>query len=282
MKNIIKNRKLKIIFLKLVTFFIFSLIPHCSPLATCFASVEVQPIRLELELDAGETYSDYLTLTNHGDEEIKVSLSGSEYRYMFSENTIYPENKNIQSLPSSKGWINFKPDRVTLKKNEPQQIQYTIKVPPKSTAEYVASMLIDEEQTAQELNPSLTGQVQIKITPRINIPVYIAIKNSLKRTLSIADLTQIVNEKNVVFSVILKNDGNVHIRPSTTLVIIGEYGAVADEISLGKSLPIFAGFGEKLTATWKARFFGKYTAVATVDIGAGQLVQESTKFEVKK
>jgi hypothetical protein len=249
-----------------------------------FASIDVQPIRLELELDAGKTYSDYLTLTNHSEGEIEISVSPGEYRYMFSENTVYPENQNNKAIPSSKGWITFKPDKIMLKKGQPRQIQYAINVPAGAVDEYVACIIIDEEQAEQELNPSITGQVRVKITPRISIPVYIAIKNSLKRSCSIDETSQLVDskEKNVDFYITLKNDGNVHIRPSTTLVIIDEYGAVAGKLSLGKSLPIFAGFGEKLTATWKAKFFGKYTAVVTVDIGDGQIVQESVKFEVKR
>lgn len=265
---------------------IFLLAASCLLLATnmAFASIEIDPIRLELELDAGGTHSDYLNLTNHGSEAVEISLSTGEYRYMFSNNTIYPQPPKSRTLPSCRAWINFKPNKIKLQKDQKQQVQYTINVPAASADEYLAAIVIDEAQKAPDFQPGETGRVRIKITPRISIPVYVAIKKLLKRSCEISALSGAMSEdkKSVEFSVTLKNTGTVHIRPQTALLVLDKAGAVANKIPLGKSLPIFAGFGEKLSASWTPRFSGKYTLVATVDIGTGELIQKSIQFEVKK
>jgi len=249
-----------------------------------YASIEIDPLRIELEASEGKTYSGYITITNHGSENVEVSLSPGDYRYMLSENTIYPSSNKSEFLPSCKNWINFTPDRINLDKNATQQIAYTVKVPADAMAnEYVSSILVDEEQEPSLIEQGKSGQVRIKITPRISIPVYIAIEKYLEYSCVISDFTATVSdkEKSVELVVKLENNGTAHIRPVTKLVILDEYGTVINKISLGKSLPIFADFGEKLTTTWKPKFKGKYTAVATVDIGTENLIQKSVVFEVK-
>jgi hypothetical protein len=203
---------------------------------------------------------------------------------MFSKNTIYPQASKAQTLPSCKNWITFDHDRLKLKKGQTSQVQYAINAPAVMAGEYVAAILIDEEQPAEELKPSEKSQVRIKITPRISIPVYIAAKNSLRRSCIISDLSAALSsdKKSAEIYVTLKNTGTVHVRPATSIVVLDEYGILSGKFSLGKSLPLFPDFGEKLSSVWKPRFSGRYTIVATVDIGTGALIQKSMSFEVKK
>jgi len=253
-------------------------------LAPAFASIEINPLKIELEASEGKTYSGYITITNHGLENTEISLSPGDYRYMLSDNAIYPKSNRSEFLPSCKNWITFNPDRINLDKNATQQIAYTVKVPADAMAnEYVSSILIDEEPQPSLVEQDKSGQVRIKITPRISIPVYIAIEKYLEYSCAISDFTATVSdkEKSVELVVILENNGTAHIRPVTKLVILDGFGTLENKISMGKSLPIFSDFGEKLTTTWKPKFKGKYTAVATVDIGTENLIQKSITFEVK-
>lgn len=281
------NKKIKKCFVRIIfALSIFSVIHHCPPIAAnlAFASVEIQPMRLELELDGGKTQTGYLSFANHGDEDVKLAISPGEYRYMFSDNTVYPEPAKPQALPSCKSWITFKPDKIKLEKGKAQQIQYAINVPAASSGEYVASILIDQDQYPSPLEANRTGQVRIKITPRISIPVYATIKKSLKRSAAISNFTSAASEdkKSVSISITIKNTGTTHIRPKTSLVILDKNGAVANRASLGEALPMFAGFKERLSTVWTPRFPGKYTAIATVDIGTEPLIQENIAIEVKE
>jgi hypothetical protein len=112
----------------------------------------------------------------------------------------------------------------------------------------------------------------------------VAIKNSLSRSCEIQKLEAVSsgNKKFVWFSVTLKNNGTVHVRPAITLTIFDENKAVANKISLGKSLPIFTDFSETFSADWVPRFTGKYTVVATVDIGTKDFIQKSAIFDVNE
>jgi len=269
--------------LSFIIFFLFSVL--CSPFSgLSYASIEIDPMRLELELEEGKTHSGELTLVNHSDEAVQIALSADEYRYMFSPGAIYAEPPKPKTLPSCRAWIAFNPDKIELEKDAKKQVQYTIKVPSGPDDEYVAAIVIDALSQQPTFSATDTGRVKIRLTPRISLPVYVAIKKSAKRSCSISDLSAVVLEdkKTVEFSVTLKNDGTVHIRPLTRLLVLDAAGGVVDKIPLGVSLPVFAGFGEKLSAKWVPRFPGKYTVVATVDIGAGPLIQKGIPFEVKR
>lgn len=259
--------------------FCFSLLAFTSQ---TIASIEIDPMRLELEIESGKQSTGYMTLTNHGEENLDISLSPGDYRYMFSGNTVFPESPKAQTLPSAKSWITLKPDKIKLEKEKMQQVQYSINAPSLLSGEYVAAILIDMEQPQTLLKQNTTGQVRIKITPRINIPVYIAIKGSLKRSCEIKGFEAVSskNKKFVWFSATVKNNGTVHIRPSVTLAIFDASKAVVKKIQMGRSLPVFANFSEKFTADWVPELPGKYKVVATVDIGTNNLVQKSAEFEV--
>ena len=263
--------------------FVASLLAMTTLTIPAYASIEIDPMRLELEAESGKQATGYITLTNRGEENMDISLSPGDYRYMFSGNTVFPESPKAQTLPSAKSWITLKPDKVKLEKGKAQQIQYSINVPSSLTGEYVAAILIDHEQPQTPLKQNITGQVRIKITPRINVPVYISIKNSLKRSCEIKGLEAVSskNKKFVWFSVTLKNNGTTHIRPSVTLTIFDESKAIVKKISLGKSLPVFENFSEKFSADWVPESPGKYKVVATVNIGTKDFTQKSAEFDVK-
>jgi len=267
---IIKNCESKIkSFIFLLFTFSFLLFTLSS---IALASIEIDPMRLELEAVSDKTITGYITIKNHGDEDIDLSFSAGEYRYIIPGNA-----------PSCKAWISLNPDKIKVEKEKQQEIQYSIKIPAYSKGEYVASVLIDKEQQPEPINLKEKGQVRVKITPRINMPVYVTIKNSLVRSCSITELATLQSEdkKSVDFSVSVKNTGTTHIRPAIILAILDENKAVVKKIPVGKALPIFAGFAEKFSAKWNAPEKNKYTVVATVDMGNGDFIQNSSEFEVK-
>jgi len=109
------------------------------------------------------------------------------------------------------------------------------------------------------------------------------IKEGLKKACEIENFTVVQknNKKAVEIKLGLKNTGTVHLRPVTTIVIMNESKEVVDKVNLGKSLPLFSEFTEGLSASTQLTYPGIYTAVATVDIGDGELVQKQIEFEVK-
>src|SRR3989338_8857156 len=111
--------KIKRILYTALFYCIFLLSTINCQLSTAYASIEVDPIRLELETDAEKTLSGYLTLTNHSEEPTELSFSPGEYRYLFSDNTVYPQQSKLQKLPSCRQWISFKPDKIKLQKGTP-------------------------------------------------------------------------------------------------------------------------------------------------------------------
>jgi len=251
----------------------------------CMAyAVEIEPMRLELEVNRSDKHSGSLEVTNHTDETIEISASTGKYRFIESANAIYPTTLSQKNLQSCQNWIKLDPDRAKIKPDSTLKLSYEISVPENSFGEYVAAIVVDEEKGPRGSFDSKTpGVLQVKITPRYSIPVYVSIKDYFERSAEIEEFKAEADAKNgaVSFEITLKNTGTTHLRPSGTVVVMGEGGYVATRLATGKCLPVFSGFGEKIPVRWIRAPKGKYTAVATIDIGTEELLQETIEFEVE-
>ncbi len=246
-------------------------------------AIEIEPMRLELELNATQTHEGSLKLTNHSSEPIEASLATGMYRFVMSPNIIYPEIKKTTIIDSCQQWIKLTPDLIKIQPGSTEEIQYTIDIPSDSFGEYVAAIVVDENRLTEALDPATKGQVRVKITPRFSIPVYVAIKDSLEYSAEITEFEPIYDaESGVVnFEVTIKNTGTAHIRPVGTIVITDQKNNLAARLSTGRCLPIFSEWGLKIPVRWASTVKGKYTAVATLDIGTGELLQKTIQFNVE-
>lgn len=246
-------------------------------------AVEIEPMRLELVLPRGQTHTGSLNLVNHKTNPVEISLSPGEYRYIFSSGTIFPKDPDKRNLLSCRGWITFSPDRFKLEAGESIKIEYKINVSDGAYGEYVASILVDEERQISPFEKDAFGEVRVKITPRISIPVYIAIKETEAMSAKVQEVkvNRDPESKMVTFTVVLLNTGTVHLRPTGNIIIMNENSQVAAKLPTGKCLPIFPEYGERIPVSWKPSRAGIYTAIVTIDIGTNQLLQEKIEFEVK-
>ena len=247
-------------------------------------AVEIEPMRLEYSLQNGKTYSGSFRLKNTSNFAVEIFISTGDYRYIFSQNTIPPE-KNKTALPSCESWFNFEKTKLNLNSGEFCDAKFFIKVPPDASSEQLCAVIFDEKRGLQEtVRKENAGNIQINLTPRFSIPVYISIKGAEKIAAEITEMSAVLEpqEGGVKFNITLHNMGNVHIRPFGTLVIFNQKEEVVKNLPIGKSLPIFPDYKERLLVICSKLPAGKYSAIATVEISKDNIVQKKTPFTCTK
>jgi len=267
---------------KVLTFFAFAI--SFLPLTPSIVNaVEIDPMRLEYSLQAGKEYSGSFKLTNPTTSQVEVSLSTGEYRYIFSPGIIQPSDASKKRVPSSQDWVEFKQGKVTLGPGQSRNADFIIKVPKETKDEHLCAVIFDEKSNLNQSHES--GNVQIKITPRFSIPVYISIKDSENVSAEIEDLSVISVEKTrgIQFVLTVENTGNKHLRPFGTLVVLNKNnGDLVRNLSIGKTLPLFPGYKEVISIPCPDLPSGKYTAVVTLELDEDIIVQKKAAFKFKK
>ena len=79
----------------------------------------------------------------------------------------------------------------------------------------------------------------------------------------------------------LLNNGTIHIRPSGNLAYVDAKGDIIKTIPIGDCLPVFADYKEEIPVYYSKMLKpGTYTAVCTINIGDGKLLQHKEDFTI--
>jgi hypothetical protein len=260
----------------IILFLLFSFL-----FASAVYAVEIEPMRLEYSLQSGKTYSGTFKLRNSSSSSVDVFSSTGEYRYIFSRGVTPPKTEK-RTLPSCSDWLQFEKTEFRLSPGMTIDAKFTIKVPKEAKEEHLCAVLFDEKIDTGKVQPNQeTGSVQIQLTPRFSIPVYISIKNTEKLSAQINNMSVVseAQKGQLIINLTLENTGNVHIRPFGTLVILDENSEVVKDIPIGRSLPVFPGYKETIPVICPKMPVGKYSAIATVEIASDKIIQKKITFE---
>ncbi len=250
----------------------------------CGYAVEIEPMRLERSLEAGKAYSGAFRLKNTSEFITQVAASTGPYRYVFSNNTIPPEDGQ-KTLPSCEEWFQFEEAKFNLNPGEVKDAKFIIKVPDGAAQEHLCAVVFDENAAADKTSaaPEI-GNARIKFTPRFTIPVYISIRGKETASAKIEGISASSEpqKEGVAVNVALQNTGNVHLRPSGTLVILNQKNEVIRNLPIGKSLPIFPAYKDIIPVICPKLPPGKYTVVATVEFAKDRIIQKKAYFTLRK
>jgi len=275
----------KYVILSFISFFLLPITNYELQITNYAYAVEIEPLRLEYSLEAGKIYSGSFHIRNSSNFAVDIFASTGGYRYIFSEDTTPPASGK-KTLPSCQNWLQFEKQKFTLNSGESADAKFLIKVPQDAKEEHLCAVLFDEKRSTLEtkLNEE-TGNVQIQVTPRFSIPVYVLIKGTEKISAQIKEIStfsEVAKKGGVKINLTVENTGNIHIRPFGTLIIFNQNGEVVKNLSIGKSLPIFPGYKETISVACPKMPAGKYSAVATVEISKDNIIQKKTTFIFNK
>ena len=240
------------------------------------SAVEVDPLRLELIGSPGQTLTGSLYVINHREEPVRVIVQTGAYRYTSAS--------GAKRLPSCQPWITILGPEASLNAVESLEIGYAIQIPSSAgeagAGEYLAAILVDELGEAAT-GAGGPGAGTIAIRPRIAIPVYVILEGRQTPAGRIVDLVAQPGPQPGITRVRLTvmNEGQAHFRPTGTMLITDAAQQVVHRGSLGRAAPVFPGT-QATIPMWVQLPAGRYTAVATVDIGSEQLLQRELSFSV--
>ena len=244
--------------------------------STSARAVEVEPTRLELTI-ADQPISGELQIANKGRKPVEVRLSAGPYRFMD------PSLK----LPSCEDWLSFAPDRLTLAAGASTSVAYTV-TPPENlgidtAGEYLGAILVDQYPTDTPADPEAAGKAKLTVVPRLALAVYVMVQGKERVEVEVDHLKaeKLASATGLLkMSVVLKNSGTVHVRPSGTYALFQEDGKLYRAASMGKSLPLLPAAAMTVPSLLPLPPAGKYRWVVTVEVKEGTVLQKEASFEV--
>ena len=253
-------------------------------LTTPLFAVEIEPSRIEISLPSGKVSSTLIKVTNWADCTVKINVKSDTYRYILTDGII-PPPEGKKKLPSCQNWLTFEPDEFKLSSKASIYIRCIIDVPENVKKEHVASILFDEEGliTTYEKFSNQPGNITLQVIPRFTIPTYITIKGEEIISAEISDIKILEGPTigTMKTEITLHNKGTVHLRPSGSLIFMDSEGNISKTLPIGECLPIFPNYKEKIPVYYHDLLQpGNYTAVCTINIGGGKLIQKKAPFTV--
>lgn len=238
-------------------------------------SFSVSPIRMELSGEPGGTHTDAVEVRNEGNEKVRIKVSMQDW-YLSEEGTPVFQKGGTQAR-SCVGWMKINPVDFLLQPGEKKVVRYSVAIPAGiKDGGYWGAFVFE---TVPQIEP---GQKTKSVAIKGNIAaiVYLVAGKPVPAG-DISDMGyEVVKGEKRIFTRI-KNSGDVHFRIKGNLKITDEAGKTVQTVDL-PDVPVLAGasrtipvsLGDKLPA-------GKYTAVATVDIGAKAILAGEISFVVK-
>lgn len=246
--------KKRIVFFSLILFLSFSA-PLC-------AEVRVSPTITQLYLASGEEKSDFFSVYNSGGKQISVEAQAEE---------LLKSSEDSKSIDIN-AWLEVEPEKFDIGPGETKSIKYNVKIPKGQRGELRGQIFFATDT-------DFAGGIGIK--NRFGVAVYVAIKGTEVVKAKIAEVAvskatskeaikdEGADNKNIKFSVIVQNKGNVHIRPKGKLLVKNREGSIVKELILPYGYPIMPNAGHAYDVIWEETGLvkGKYKIIASIQYG---------------
>lgn len=244
--------------LKKVFIFSFFLLLNVSD-AEC--SYSVNPRRFEGTIKPGNTYDNHFIIQNFFQEPLKLEISWVDQT----------------DAPLAADWFTLKNNSIEIPAGASAPVDFSIAIPEGARGGYYARVLFSQQ-----------SDLPNAITIRYSNPIYIIVPGTEEYGLEIENV-HFKTDQSVIGMVFIKNTGNVHIRPSGSLLIEStDAGNVTKTFSLNENeRPVLPGQPKAFNIRFSdnnALPDGTYKATAKMNLpkdqGAIQATYTTT-FEIK-
>ncbi len=237
-------------------------------------SISVSPTVFELSANPGDTLKESFRIVNGTDQAITLKAKAENFTAEGEEGGVnLTEDDTSYSLAS---WITVSPTDVTVPARGSQFFDFTINVPANAEpgghfgAVIVSTKAVDVQNTgasvSQEAGPLILLSVSGDIVEQARIVDFKAAKSFWE-------------SGPVVLETRVENGGNVHFRPSGTIIIKNMFDKQETALDL-EERNVLPGSIRKLTNEWSPGFkVGRYTATLSIVYGPdSQIDTASTSF----
>jgi hypothetical protein len=244
-----------------------------APGSTSNSGLTVSPLTLEVTVKPGEQLRREVKVDNVTDRTL--SLQAAPRNFIASGETGHPQITDENTPYSLASWVTITPVQFTLAPKSSTKVTYVINVPVNAEPGGHFGSITVKTVPSQE-----SGSVAI--VQEVGSLVLLRVPGDIKESADIESFkaTPGFSEKGPIdLELRLKNTGNVHFRPNSTVTITNLFGHKVAELKYeqGNVLPQSV---RRFDTTWRpAGLWGKYAATVTVVYGEhNQVLQQTTHF----
>lgn len=244
--------------------------------------------KIRLVIAPGETKYDEIVIENPHPEAKLMRVYLEDWRYLpggDGSKEFSPVSSNPLSCAS---WINFSPAEFTVPAFGKQRLSYSVKMPSNAQGAYYAVIFFETKYAPIAEQQTELG-AGINLALRTAVLLYVEAKDTIKRSVQLSNFSIRKEDKKLIISLDLTNDGNTDITTKSQFNISDEKDNVYARGEFNDTYT-FAGDKAELIASWKeAMPKGKYHLVTTFDLGkalkdanmgSGPAIVRETDFEI--
>ncbi len=239
---------------------------------TLWATLSISPVKFELLIAPGKSFTDVIHVRNVTDEEIEVQVYFSDFN-LNEENALQflDEGSLKHSLAP---WIRIQPTALKIAAQEEKLVRFTVEMPENSDGDLQAMIFFQSVPKGAVLKE---GARQVLISTRIGAVIYACPKGREQKLGDIPNLYLRENqpEGGLEYALLFANKGNIHLRPAGKIKLLNEQGKTLISLPfneqqnpvLREGCRIFEG---KIGSLLKP---GKYLVRVEMDYGGSQDLQ---------
>lgn len=243
-------------------------------------AISVVPPKFELFANPGDIITEKIRVKNNSSTVETYAVIIEDFSSTGESGQVVLEEEGADAQYSLTEWIETSSTDIVLQPGEEQAFTFNINVPKDAEpGGHYASILfqsVNDPSIAQ--NTSATA-----VSQRIGNLVLLRVSGNIEENAAIETFEAPARSQSgpVDFTLRVKNDGNVHIRPKGTIIITNLFGQKVDEIPL-EGANVLPGATRLMTTTWdKNNILGSYTATLVATYGQQSLpLTAATKFNV--
>jgi hypothetical protein len=230
-------------------------------LSNAQVGLSLYPIKFDVTLDPGQTYTNTVTVINPNSFAIGIqpqveNLAGGDQGQIALENTDIPHGLS--------SWITMDLTPFTLQGGEQKQVQFTITVPADGQPGGNYGAILFEgapaNGTSSASGVGISGRVGSVIL--VNVP---GVGDATGNVTSFGASSSYYSHGPANFTFTIQDTGNTYYTPSSTVTLSGPFFP-KQTLQLTSGV-VFPGYGRTYTATWSGHYaFGPLTATLVTSI----------------
>jgi P pilus assembly chaperone PapD len=227
--------------------------------AIAHAGLSVTPARQEIVVQPGDTCTGVYSVRNEYDTRANISV---EFRDWF----ILGANKHH----AISDWLKISPSQFTLLPGESKDVEYAVRL--STDAQGVSVGMIS-------FIPQIENDPGVTLV--ISVSLFVTAAGTEKTDWQIEDIKIEQASGQMRFAGKIKNNGNVHVRPTGTARIVSGKREVA-QLNFDEGRPVYPGTVRSIVSSdVPALKKGKYTAIVSLS-GNGQNKDKKITFKIAK
>ncbi|MSR76280.1 MAG: hypothetical protein EXS68_01660 [Candidatus Ryanbacteria bacterium] len=255
-------------------FFLFS-----ASIVFAATGLTIQPIKISVDIEKGRTISDFITITNAGEDAVQVEVKVEDFIPSAGGRGVQFVGR-APGVTTVRDWISINHDaRFVVPQNGAINVPYTIAAPINAEpgshfgVVFFRATKISEKEDETE---------QLKVGTQVGMLVLVTVPGSHLQKGRILNFTspRFVKESPVEFNLKFENTGTVHFEPKGTITIRNIFDMEVGSVAIEGGVVLPTGI-EDLKEYWdySGALFGIYTAEARVRDGEGEtLTAEKIRF----